>query len=280
MAPRWVEPRRFQVALPTQAGPWYPALPAACYHRAMPDTAAASTMQLASNAAGRRASDVEMWSELLDLDGRAVLDLGCGAAPHARAIATRWPRCQVVACEVDAVQHARNLAAEQLPNLRFRACGAEAIDTADGSFDVVLMMKSLHHVPMAAMADALAEVRRVLKPGGLAYVVEPVFAGPFNEVLRLFHDEQAVRAAAFTALAATVADGSFELDREVFYRVPLAFRDFDDFAVRVIHVTHTEHRLDAALLARVRARFEQHLDADGVHFEAPMRLDLLRRPAP
>ncbi len=51
------------------------------------------------------------------------------------------------------------------------------------------------------MDAALAEIARVLVPGGWLYVSEPVFAGPFNELMRLFHDEQAVRAAALAALA-------------------------------------------------------------------------------
>jgi 2-methylisocitrate lyase-like PEP mutase family enzyme len=67
------------------------------------------------------------------------------------------------------------------------------------------MFKSLHHVPVPLMDQALAEIRRVLKPGGLAYISEPVFAGEFNEVLRLFHDESIVRREAFSAIERAVA---------------------------------------------------------------------------
>ena len=82
--------------------------------------------------------------------------------------------------------------------------------------DVVLMFKSLHHVPVDLMDQALREIRRVLKPDGLVYISEPLFAGEFNEILRLFHDEQKVREAAFSAVKKAVDAGLFRLVEEIF----------------------------------------------------------------
>ena len=48
--------------------------------------------------------------------------------------------------------------------------GAQAIDLPADSIDLVIMLKSLHHVPTELMDRALAEIHRVLKPGGLAYL--------------------------------------------------------------------------------------------------------------
>ena len=69
------------------------------------------------------------------------------------------------------------------------------------------MLKSLHHVPMALMDQALAELARVLRPCGWLYVSEPVYAGQLNELIRLFNDEGEVRAAAQAALDRAVASG-------------------------------------------------------------------------
>lgn len=42
------------------------------------------------------------------------------------------------------------------------------------------------------MDQALAEVARVLRPGGYLYVSEPVYAGPLNEIVCLYNDEGVV----------------------------------------------------------------------------------------
>jgi SAM-dependent methyltransferase len=132
-------------------------------------------------------------------------------------------------------------------------------------------------VPLDLLDAALAEVHRVLRPGGLLYVSEPVFAGALNEVMRLFHDEEVVRAAALAALHRAVASGAWEAVSETFFDVPVHYRDFAEFEQRMIGVTYLDHRFDAATLAAVRARFEPHLTADGAHFTRPMRVNLLKK---
>ena len=204
-----------------------------------------------------------------------VIELGCGAAQLSRRLLERFEGAEVTALEVDERQHAKNLASPQ-PRLTFVAAGAQAIPFEAGRFDLALMLKSLHHVPLDLLDAALAEVHRVLCPGGLLYVSEPVFAGALNEVMRLFHDEQVVRAAALAALHRAIASGAWEAVSETFFDVPVHYRDFAEFEQRMIGVTYQNHRLDAATLAAVRARFEPHMGADGAHFVRPMRVNLLR----
>ena len=223
--------------------------------------------------------EIDVIAERLPLAGARVLDLGCGAAAMTRLIAERFPVAEIVATDVDAIQHARNLAAAPVEHVTFRSGGAERIDAADASFDVVTMFKSLHHVPGELLDAALAEIARVLRPRGLAWLSEPVYAGEFNDVTRLFHDEREVRAAAFAAIQRAVAHGALELVEELFFLTPNRFRDFAEFEQRVIRATHTEHHLDDAQYARVRDAFSAHLGPDGVTFRMPMRVDLLRRPA-
>lgn len=214
------------------------------------------------------------------VQGRArVLELGCGPAVVTRQLAgLAWVE-SVLALEVDEVQHAKNLAAAPVPGVTFAFGGAEAIPAEDASADVVLMLKSLHHVPLDALDQALGEVRRVLRPGGVAWIAEPVFDGAFNEVIRLFNDEEEVRQAAFAALQRAVASGALELVEERFVRVPRSFPDFATFEQRVIGVTYREHHLSPEVHAEVKRRFEAHLGPDGAAFDQPLRTDLLRRPA-
>ncbi|MGE0621086.1 MAG: class I SAM-dependent methyltransferase [Pseudomonadales bacterium] len=236
----------------------------------------ALSMSLAGPADQPVLDELALLAELVDLDGARVLELGCGAAQKTFEIVRASGVAEVVAAEVDAIQHEKNLAADAPANVRFARFGAEAIHAADASFDLVLMFKSLHHVPLAAMDTALAEIRRVLKPGGVAWISEPVFAGAFNEVMRIFHDEEQVRARAFEAVRRAVEQGLFELVDERFFLTPIRFDSLDQFERRMLGVTHTEHRLDAATLARVRETFLS-CERDGAfRFEVPNRVDVLR----
>jgi ubiquinone/menaquinone biosynthesis C-methylase UbiE len=141
----------------------------------------------------------------------------------------------------------------------------------------VMMFKSLHHVPMELMETSLREIRRVLKPGGLAYISEPVFSGDFNEILRLFHNEQRVREAAFQTVKNAVDEGMFQLVEETFFNTPGYYRDFAEFENTIINATHSQHHLDAGLYEQVRQRFEKHMGEDGAHFLTPVRVDLLQK---
>ncbi|AFL76354.1 class I SAM-dependent methyltransferase [Thiocystis violascens] len=234
-------------------------------------------MQINDPAAYRRRGELEVIEDLLSVRGLKVLELGCGAAWITRELVTRFGAAQVTATEVDAIQHAKNLALAALPAVEFRAGGAESIADPDAFYDRVFMFKSLHHVPVELMDRALGEIHRVLTPGGLLYVSEPVYWGDFNEIMRLIDDEREVRAAAFAALGRAIDRRLFRLEREVFYESEGVYPDWDSFAARFIQVTHTERNLDAARLVDIRAAFERHLTPDGARFFKPHRVDLLRR---
>jgi ubiquinone/menaquinone biosynthesis C-methylase UbiE len=222
-------------------------------------------------------TDREVYEELLPLKDAEILELGCGKADISRAIATAERGATITALEVDTAQHALNLESPQLPNLQFALGGAEKIPARDDQFDVVMMFKSLHHVPAELMDQALREVRRVLKPGGLAYIAEPVFSGAFNEILRVFHDEEQARLAAFAAITKAIAKGGMELVVEKFFFTITRIADFAAFEQRYINVTHTTHHLSKAQRAEVEKRFAQHMGGDGAVFKMPMRVDVLRK---
>jgi ubiquinone/menaquinone biosynthesis C-methylase UbiE len=220
----------------------------------------------------------EVYHRVLPLDGAHIIELGCGPAVHTRAIAESGRPASILACEVDTIQHEKNLAISDLPTVTFCHAGAQAIPAGDASADIVMMFKSLHHVPLEAMDGAMQEIRRVLRPGGVAYISEPVYAGDFNEVLRLFHDEKAVREAAFATLHKAVDEGVLELVGQHFFNTPNDFDNFAEFEHRIIGVTHTDHQLSPELLQAVRERFEGFMGPEGARFTMPIRVDLLRRP--
>jgi SAM-dependent methyltransferase len=224
-------------------------------------------------------NEVRLMLDALPFDGAHVLELGCGKAEKTRTLAETGRVAEILALEVDAIQHARNLQVTDLPNVRFAHGGAEAIPAEDNSFDIVIMLKSLHHVPVAHMDTALSEIARALKTGGLAWISEPVFAGELNEIMRLFHDEQIVREAAFAAVCRAVEDGRLLLKEERFFNTRSLFDGFEQFDARMIRVTHSNHALSPELYREVQEKFAAHLTPDGATFLNPQRVDVLQKPS-
>lgn len=113
-----------------------------------------------------RGADLARMVEIAAVQGNEkVADVGCGAGHTALAFA--GVAAEVVAIDLSAemLGAAASLAAERgLQNITFRLGDAEAIPAADGEFDLVVSRYSAHHWPQPQ--QALAEIRRILKPGG------------------------------------------------------------------------------------------------------------------
>jgi ubiquinone/menaquinone biosynthesis C-methylase UbiE len=93
----------------------------------------------------------------------SVLDVGCGDGGVARLLRERVR--ELVAIDVEEFTTWVNL-----PGLTFRVADGEQLPFEAESFDVVHSKDSLHH--MERPEQALAEYRRVVKPGGHALIVE------------------------------------------------------------------------------------------------------------
>jgi ubiquinone/menaquinone biosynthesis C-methylase UbiE len=114
---------------------------------------------------------------LLDLQGHErVLDVGCGTGTLSREIARALDKgkdSQVIGVDAAAgmIAVARRKGAA-IPNLRFDAALAEKLPYPDDSFDCAVSTFFFHHVEFALKQKALAEMHRVLKPGGRAVIVD------------------------------------------------------------------------------------------------------------
>ncbi len=95
-------------------------------------------------------------------EGSYVLDLGCGAGRWSRYLA---PLCRFVeAVDPSSAVFAAQAQTRELENLRVTQASAGALPFADGSFDFILCLGALHHIPDTA--QALAAATRKLRPGG------------------------------------------------------------------------------------------------------------------
>jgi SAM-dependent methyltransferase len=91
--------------------------------------------------------------------GRTVLDLGAGTGKFTRRLAQT--AASLIA--VEPVAQMRALLGRALPSVQALPGSAEAIPLPDASVDAVLCAQAFHWF---ANARAMAEIRRVLRPGG------------------------------------------------------------------------------------------------------------------
>lgn len=113
--------------------------------------------------------------------GDRVLDVGCGTGYFTRAMA------DVVGCDgtavgidasADMLEHARQIT--RVDNCTFSEGLAESLEAADGSYDVVVTSLMIHHLPEDLRGRAIAEMFRVLRPGGRILVAD--FRPPTNPI--------------------------------------------------------------------------------------------------
>ncbi|MFW5641255.1 MAG: bifunctional 2-polyprenyl-6-hydroxyphenol methylase/3-demethylubiquinol 3-O-methyltransferase UbiG [Roseicyclus sp.] len=101
----------------------------------------------------------------IDWRGRAVLDLGCAGGFMAEALDDRGARVTGIDPAAGAVAAAAAHAADARREIRYDVGVGEALPYGDGAFDAVVCVDVLEHVE--DLVRVLAEVARVLRPGGL-----------------------------------------------------------------------------------------------------------------
>jgi len=208
------------------------------------------------------------------LEGRDVLDLGCGGGGFARRILAETGAASVTGVDTGDVT-----ANKPGQGVRFLAGAAQALPLADASMDVVVMMKSLHHVPIGAMDKAFDELARVLRPGGQVYICEPSYAGDFNDILKIFHDEGVERAAALKALDRAQARGVLRLEGYHDYIRPLHFDSLEQFRANLMHLPWLKSRITPQIENRVAEKFAAAANADGsADFTSQMLVFTLIKP--
>ena len=114
---------------------------------------------------------VRMRRCLASLEGVAgqVLEVGCGAGRCIRIIAHHCPDLTAHGCDLS--EPAISRARQHHDGVHYRTADAGTLPYDHGTFDAVVIMDLLEHVP--DVAAVLAEVRRVTKPGGRLHLHVP-----------------------------------------------------------------------------------------------------------
>ncbi|MHA6297815.1 class I SAM-dependent methyltransferase [Devosia sp. CAU 1758] len=117
-------------------------------------------------------------SHFPDRQNLNLLDVGCGVGrlhPHLKG-----QFASISGCDVSEKSVAR--ARRDNPFADYAVSAESGLPYADAGFDIVLTACVMHHVPPAQWVSFLAEMRRVLRPGGVAVIIEH---NPFNPLTRL-----------------------------------------------------------------------------------------------
>lgn len=100
-----------------------------------------------------------------ELNGRRVLDVGCGKGRFARLLAAQYPQAEVWGLDI-------SLAMLRVVPAPVHRCAGSMTELpfADGAFDAAYATESLEHA--VEIEQAVAEICRVVKPGGRIAIID------------------------------------------------------------------------------------------------------------
>ena len=112
-----------------------------------------------------RDPSAEALALVVDAAPRRVLEVGCGTGAFAVRVASALPDAEVVATD----QSERMVELTEGRGITAQVADAQELPFDDDSFDAVAALWMLYHVP--DIDRGLAEIARVLQPGGLLVAV-------------------------------------------------------------------------------------------------------------
>ena len=121
---------------------------------------------------------------LPDVAGLSGLDVGCGEGTNTRLVAQRGARMTAIDIAPTFIRHASEAEAKEPLGISYRVASSQRMPFADASFDFAMATMSL--MDMSRQDLALAEVFRVLKPGGFFQfsILHPCFTTPYRKTVR------------------------------------------------------------------------------------------------
>ncbi|TFF25581.1 class I SAM-dependent methyltransferase [Jiella endophytica] len=205
---------------------------------------------------------------------KTVVDVGCGEG----RLAARLLDDGFEVAGADPSPRAIEKAREKASAARLELADAEHLPFEDKSFDAVVFLNSLHHVPSESLPGALGEARRIARPDAPILIVEPLPEGSLYEVMRPVEDEASAYHAAGVAIADAVRGEQLELKGNVVFQETVRYRSAGAFLDRLVAVDPARQAAAERCRAEVEALFERLAAKDGDQFalRQPLRIYWLR----
>jgi SAM-dependent methyltransferase len=221
-------------------------------------------------------SPVAGWSpvDLLSVPTKTVVDVGCGDGAFVRELASLG--AHAIGVDPSAEELGRARERPSVAGERYVEGIAERLPFSGATADVITFINSLHHVPEQALDAALDEAVRVLKPGGILYVQEPLAAGSYFELIRLVDDETRPRRLAHEAIVRAAPRLGAHL--EIVLHQCVTHPDVESLRRRLVAVDSQRSDAVDAAAEPIASAFEALgvRSKDGVSFDLPVRIDLFR----
>lgn len=214
--------------------------------------------------------DVDAIATQVSIRGSTLIDIGCGSGGPAQKLADRG--ATVTALDPDLRRDDTPYGpTEAGGKATFRVGSALELPLGDDTVDAALFIYSMHHIPADKMADALAEAARVVKPGGLVYIAEPMLEGSSEDVCRSFHDETEVRQTAQVALDR--AEPNFASRQRFVYDVEYHYTDFEEYLQDFAHYDFPDSLLRSPTVV---AAFDACRTDIGYVLDQPVLVDVFK----
>jgi ubiquinone/menaquinone biosynthesis C-methylase UbiE len=196
----------------------------------------------------RAAETAERVAQLLTpTGGERALDVGTGAGAFALALAPLVREVVGIDVVPELLAEARRRATE---NAEFVEADAEALPFPPGAFDLVCTARTLHHVPRPELV--LAEMTRVLRPGGTMLVVDQLAPVDPLAAIELNRFEQARDPSTTRILADVDLRGLFDSNGLVLHSSDTVVEERDLERYLDLAACHGEDRDRARALAPAR----------------------------
>lgn len=226
-------------------------------------------------------------------EGQHWLDVGCGTGVFTEEIVKRCRPAAVVALDPSEEQIAYARQRPEAGGAAFRVGDAQAMTFPDASFDVAVMALAIHFIPDAR--KAVAEMARVVRPGGLAasyvwdYQNHGTPTAPLYAALKAlgvgYTPPPSAHATTMPALTELWRAAGLDRIETQVIRIPVGFADFEEFwgsmSAPVGPVGKAIAAMPAPVLDALRSRLRTAVTrGDGsVGYEACANAIKGRRPA-